>query len=157
MTAEPKKRIVDTKACMKAIREILDLGESAVISLTGSSMTPFLVHERDRIYISPLQGHLKRGDMAFFQRANGQYVMHRICRVICLEDGETGYFFIGDAQRQAEGPVREKQVFGVITAVCRKGRWIGPGNFWWEFFEHIWLCMIPFRGLARRAYGVFQK
>ena len=24
---------------------------------------------------------LKKGDMVFFQRSNGQYVMHRICKV----------------------------------------------------------------------------
>lgn len=157
MKEEPRNRTVDTGACLTAIREILDLGESAVLSLTGYSMTPFLFHERDRICISPVERPPRRGDMAFFQRENGQYVMHRIFRAVRRETGEEQYYFIGDAQRQVEGPIRREQIFGLITSVCRKGKWIGPGNFWWEFFEHVWLRMIPFRGLVRRAYGVFRK
>ena len=35
-----------------------------------------------------------KGDMAFFVRDNGQYVMHRICKV----DKNGDCFFVGDAQ-----------------------------------------------------------
>ena len=37
------------------------------------------------------------------------------------------------------------QIFAIITKVKRKDRWICPGDFWWEFFEHVWLHMIPLR------------
>ncbi len=50
---------------------------------------------------------------------------------------------MGDAQTQIEGPVKREQIFALITKVRRKEKWLEPGDFWWEFFEHVWLHMIP--------------
>lgn len=36
-------------------------------------------------------------------------------------------------------------IFALITKVRRKEKWLEPGDFWWEFFEHVWLHMIPLR------------
>ena len=62
---------------------------------------------------------------------------------------------MGDGQTEIEGPVKQEQVFAYITKVQRKGKWIGPGNFWWEFFEHVWIHMVPIRPMIRKVYGVF--
>lgn len=61
---------------------------------------------------------------------------------------------LGDSQQNSEieGPIEESQIFALITSVCRKGRWIGPGNFWWEFFEHDWIRLIPFRRFLINTY-----
>ena len=74
--------------------------------------------------------------------------MHRICKV-----KEEGYFIVGDAQQVIEGPVQESQIFGLVTKVKRKGKWIGPKDFWWEFFEHVWIRLIPLRHILMRVYG----
>lgn len=34
-----------------------------------------------------------------------------------------------------EGPIDKEQVFAIITKVKRKGKWIAPGDFWWEFLN----------------------
>lgn len=86
--------------------------------------------------------------MVFYQRENGQFVMHRIWK-----KKSDGYYMIGDAQTEIEGPLREDQIFAFITKVQRKGKWIRPGDFWWEFFEHIWLCIIPLRRILMFLYG----
>ena len=86
--------------------------------------------------------------MVFYQRDNGQFVMHRIWK-----KKSDGYYMIGDAQTEIEGPLREDQIFALITKVQRKGKWIGPGDFWWKFFEHIWLCIIPLRRVLMFLYG----
>lgn len=145
-----EKRVVDADTYMPVLRELLRQGKEVPLMITGSSMSPFLVHERDEILISPPDGNWKKGDMAFFQRKNGHYVMHRILKV--ASKGEC--FFIGDGQMIVEGPIAPEQIFGKITAVKRKGKWIGPGNFWWEFFEHIWLNVIPLRPLLRKLYSL---
>lgn len=145
-------RKIDTTAYMETIRELLKEGREVSFVITGSSMSPFLIHERDRILISPVNRPLKKGDMAFFRREGGRYVMHRICR-IKKENGEEIYYFIGDAQDTIEGPIKQEQIFGLITAVERKGKILQKGDFWWEFFEHIWLYMIPFRRVICRIYG----
>lgn len=146
----PHIRRIEVEQYMPAFRELVESGNRVPLLITGSSMTPFLVHERDYLLVGPVPEKLKKGDMAFYVRKNGQYVMHRIQRV----DGSGGLYFVGDAQTQVEGPVDREQVFGVVASVRRKGKWITRGSFWWEFFEHVWLNMIPLRPLMLKAYSL---
>ena len=145
-------RLVDTNAYMEMIRGLLEEGNEVPMIITGNSMSPFMVHERDRILIRKASFPMKKGDMAFFQRRDGHYVMHRIVRV---KDGK--YYFVGDAQTWIEGPIDEEQIFGEIISVCRKGKWIGPKDFWWKFFRYIWLNIIPLRPAVRGAYSLFCR
>lgn len=144
------RRIVDIYTYMPVVREILSQGKETSVTITGNSMSPFLIHGRDEILISPPEGNWKKGDMAFFVRDNGQYVMHRICKV----DKNGDCFFVGDAQQLIEGPIKENQIFGKITKVKRKGKWIGPEAFWWKFFARIWVNIIPFRPVIQKLYGM---
>ena len=144
------RRIVDIYTYMPVVKEILSQGKETSVTITGNSMSPFLIHGRDEILISPPEGNWKKGDMAFFVRDNGQYVMHRICKV----DKNGDCFFVGDAQQLIEGPIKENQIFGKITKVKRKGKWIGPEDFWWKFFAHIWVNIIPFRPALQKLYGM---
>lgn len=146
-------KIIDIYTYMPVLQDLLSQGKEVSLTITGSSMSPFLVHQRDQILITPPDGRWRKGDMAFFVRANGQYVMHRICRV----DKDGSCFFVGDAQQQVEGPITPSQIFGKITSVKRKGKWIGPKDFWWQFFEKIWIRMIPFRPFFRRVYGIVWR
>ena len=145
-----QKRIMDIDAYMPVVCELLEQGKEVSLVITGNSMLPFLVHGRDEILIAPADGSWKKGDMAFYRRKNGQYVMHRICGV--HKDGS--YSLIGDGQFTVEHPIFSSQMFGKITAVKRKGKWIRPGNFWWEFFCKVWVCMVPVRPAAWKLYRV---
>lgn len=149
------KKVVNTEAYMHVIREIISEGHEVSLLITGNSMNPFLADGRDTILIRKPERLLKKGDMVFYRRKNGQYVMHRICRVQEDESGRRDYYMIGDAQQEREGPIGEHMIFGLISMVRRKGKWIGKGNFWWEFFEHIWLYMIPLRGWIMGIYRWF--
>lgn len=71
-----------------------------------------------------------------------------------MEDQAGGYYIVGDAQTQIEGPVKREQIFALITKVRRKEKWLEPGDFWWEFFEHVWLHMISLR---RGLCGVMRR
>lgn len=145
-----EKKIIDVYTYMPVLRELIEQGKEVSLTITGNSMAPFLAHGRDELLIAQPDGKWKKGDMAFFQRPNGQYVMHRIFRVD--ESGEC--FFVGDAQQIIEGPIKSMHIFGKIISVKRKGKWIGPGDFWWEFFEHIWINIIPLRSLCHKIYAV---
>lgn len=144
------KRIVDVDSYLPVLCELLAQRKEVSLIISGNSMSPFLIHGRDEILISPPKESWKKGDMALFRRTNGQYVMHRIFRV----DKGGELYFIGDAQQIAEGPIKTDQLLGKVTSVKRKGKWIGPGNFWWEFFEHIWLNIIPLRPFCQKLYGL---
>ena len=145
-------QIVDIHEYMPVLQGILSEGRSVRFTVTGSSMSPFLIHERDSVIISPLSSPLKAGDIVFYQRDNGQYVMHRICRV-----REDGLYLIGDAQTQIEGPVRKDQVFGQIRTVFRKGKKITEKDPVWKFFSGIWIHMIPCRPFFIRMAAWFSR
>lgn len=145
-------RTVDTRAYVSVLRELVKEGKEVSMLIAGSSMAPFLVHQRDYIYFKKPERNLRKGDMVFFERNNGQYVMHRIWKV-----KPDGYYIVGDAQTEIEGPVREEQIFAIITKVRRKNQWIAPGDFWWEFFEHIWIRMVPVRRIVMKLYAKIIK
>ena len=140
---------VDTREYVSVLREIAEEGKVVSMLIAGSSMAPFLCHNRDYIYFTKPERELRRGDMVFYQRDSGQYVMHRIYRV-----KHEGYYMVGDAQTQIEGPLRRDQIFAVITQVKRDGKMIRPGDFWWEFFEHIWIRIVPARRIVTSLYGM---
>ena len=130
------------------LRGLTEEGHEVSMVIAGNSMSPLLVHQRDSICFRKPDRELRRGDIVFFQRRSGQYVCHRICRV-----KPEGYYIVGDAQTEIEGPVGRDQIFARITKVRRKGKWIGPGDFWWEFFEKVWVRIIPLRRGIIWLYG----
>ncbi len=140
-------RRVDTNVYVSMLRDLVNEGKECRLLISGSSMAPFLVHERDSILFSKPDRELRRGDMVFYQRDTGQYVMHRILKV-----KPEGLYIIGDAQTEVEGPVKPEQVFALVTKVNRKGKWVGPGNFWWWFFSTVWLRLFPIRRLILKLY-----
>ena len=121
---------MDIDAYMPVVCELLDQGKEVSLVITGNSMLPFLVHGRDEILIAPADGSWKMGDMAFYRRWNGQYVMHRICGV--HKDGS--FSLIGDGQFTVEHPIFSSQMFGKITAVKRKANGFGREIFGGSFF-----------------------
>ena len=146
------ERVVDTSEYVSVLREIAESGKVVSLRISGGSMTPFLAHGRDYIYFTKPDRELRRGDMVFYQRQNGQYVMHRI-----YKKKADGYYIVGDAQAEIEGPVAESQIFARIVNVKRKGRLLQPGDFWWEFFEHVWIRIVPLRKPIVRLYTAVVK
>ena len=146
MDHEIPVRIVDNQEYMKVVHSILEEGKEVPLVVTGNSMMPFLIDRRDQVLIKRIERPLKKGDIAFFQRENGQYIMHRI-HFMRKDDrtGENQFYFIGDGQETIEGPIKEIQIFGVITGVLRKGKYLDEHTFTWRFFKNIWRYVIPFR------------
>ena len=146
-------KTVDTQIFLDAVKEMVREGREVPVTITGNSMSPFLVHGRDRVLFSSIKRPLQKGDMVLYQRKGGQYVMHRIRRINRIRNE---YYMIGDAQMMTEGPLKEGQIAAVVTSVCRKGKWLKQGDFWWEFFRGPWLYMVPFRRVALRTYALLN-
>ncbi|OUO71475.1 S24/S26 family peptidase [Thomasclavelia spiroformis] len=138
---------IDTKIYLSFLKEMIEQNMDVSIVISGNSMSPFLVNQRDVIYLSKINRKLKKGDLVLYQRLSGQYVVHRIVKV-----KKSGYYLAGDNQIAIEGPILDKQIFGLVTKVKRKGKWIEAGNFWWEFFEHVWIWVLPWRMIILNIY-----
>ena len=145
-------RELDPQVLMPALLALLEETEMVPLVISGSSMTPFLVHGRDTVYLSKTTAPLKRGDMILYRRDSGAYILHRIFRA----EGDT-YTLVGDAQTLLEPGIRADQVLAVVTAVRRKGKLLKQGSFWWNFFGKVWIRMVPLRPAVRAVYSCFVK
>ena len=112
-----KHREVNIHEYMPMLIDILKDGKDVNLLITGHSMSPFLRHKRDTIIISKPDGNFYRGQMVFYRRENGQYVMHRIHHI-----KQDYLYMIGDHQVVIEGPINKQQVFGVVHKVIRNGK-----------------------------------
>lgn len=148
---ERNVRVLPPEVLMEQLLSVLEEAESVPLVISGNSMSPFLVHGRDTVFLSRVSAPLKRGDMILYRRDSGAYVLHRICSA-----EQDGYALVGDAQTLIEHGIRNDQVLAIVTAVRRKGKLLQRGSFWWDFFEKIWLRMIPFRLPLIRVYSAFR-
>lgn len=129
---------------MPLIREQLAEGKSVNFYPRGTSMLPFLQEGRDSVTLSAPPARLKKYDVPLYQRANGQYVLHRVVKV-----GAT-YTCIGDHQFVPEKGVAHEQIIGVCTAFCRKGKRIFADNKAWRLYAMCWhYSRFPRRVLAK--------
>lgn len=138
-------KVCDSQTLFPQLLSLLSDDIPVPLLISGSSMSPFLIHGRDTVFLSPIKNALKVGDILLYRRDSGDYVVHRICKVT-----KNGFWLVGDAQTQIEKGIRPDQALAVVTAVDRKGKRLKKGSFWWFFFEKLWVRMIPLRPLAIR-------
>ncbi len=144
--------VLDTNAYISSLRELTEAGQVVNVKVFGGSMVPFLGDGRDEVLIKKPDRDLQVGDVVFFQRDNGRFILHRIWK-----KRPEGYYIVGDSQQEIEGPIRDEQIFALVIKAKRKGKWVGPGDFWWEFFEKVWIHMIPFRRWLIKGYTFIRK
>ena len=140
-------KTIDTNEYLSVIRELVQQQKEVSLVVTGNSMAPFLIHQRDTICFKKPESPFKVGDIVFYQRTNGKFVMHRIYKVKSDE-----LYMIGDAQRMVEGPIKKSQVFAVVTKVKRNGKWLTSDSFLWKFFACFWIRIVPLRRIVFRLY-----
>ena len=137
---EHKIKVMDPDRLIPQLLELMEEVTSVPLVISGSSMSPFLQHGRDTVYLSKLTRNPQRGDIILYRRDNGNYVLHRIYDII-----DSTYTLIGDGQVSLEPGIRRDQMLAFVTAVRRNGQLVEPGNLCWEFYEKIWLRMVPLR------------
>ena len=146
------EEIQDTAAFMQKYRQLLEQGETLMLPVLGHSMSPFLVHNRDVVWLSATSGPYKTGDIVLYRRSSGSYILHRICKV-----NRNGYAMVGDAHSVIEKNVQEQQIIAVVVRVMRKNQIEEPGTFLWELFARAWIRMVPLRPLITRIYTKLKK
>lgn len=99
------------------MKETLDEnGEVSFVS-SGVSMLPTIRDRKDTVTLVKPQGKLKKGDVPFYLRDNGQYILHRVIYV----NGDT-YVMRGDNQWVNEYNIRQEQIIGVLKSIERNGK-----------------------------------
>lgn len=131
----------DGKEIVPIMDEIIKNGGSCKLRVTGSSMTPILKHLRDSVILtSPENRGIKKGEIVFIQRESGQYVLHRVYKII---DDNT-FIMNGDAQQWVE-VVKNNQVIGVCSSIIRNNREISCDNKIYKNIIKLWQLLMPIR------------
>lgn len=117
----------------ETIRLVLESGGEFRIYPKGTSMLPLVVQKRDSVALVKPDGPLKKNDIAFYLRDNGQYVLHR---VIDCSDGK--YVMCGDNQLQLETGIEDKHIIGVVKSLTRKGKDISIDSASYKLYVFLW-------------------
>ena len=144
---EYKVKVSDPEQVMEPLLALLEETAAVPLVISGGSMTPFLVHGRDTVFLSKVVDNPKRGDMLLYRRRDGSYVLHRVYRT----EGEC-CTMLGDAQTMPEPGICRDQILAKVTAVRRKGKLTRNNSLLWQFFEKIWIRVVPLRPTLTRVY-----
>lgn len=118
---------------MPLMLEQLKAGGSFRFGPHGTSMLPMIRQGIDSVTVSPINGRLKKYDLPFYRRDNGQYVLHRILKVT-----EDSYTCIGDNQFVYEKGVRDDQLIGYVTSFYRADKEIKVTSLSYRFYCRFW-------------------
>lgn len=99
------------------IEEKLKSGGDVIFKPRGVSMLPLIRQGLDSVTVSPVKAAPEVGDVIFYRRPDGQFVLHRI-----IGKDSLGYILCGDNQWIKERGVKPQWIIGVMTAVERDGK-----------------------------------
>lgn len=91
------------------IEQELEERGRALIQTVGVSMEPLLHNRKSTVVIQRAPEKLKKYDVVFYKRPNGEYVLHRVIKV-----REKDYLICGDNGLERE-PVSREGIIGIMT------------------------------------------
>ena len=139
-------------AAVEAMMQAIRLGGCAELVVTGISMLPFLHPLRDSVILEAPSA-LRVGDIVFFSRGGGRFILHRIRRI--LKNGEL--VVCGDNQDWTE-QVAPEQVLAKAAAVRRGGKVISCRSAAWRISGALWYPTRPLRpALFSAACRILRK
>ena len=148
---ETKTHTIDSVKDADALVEILAAGAAFPLVVTGSSMIPFLKENRDTVVLQKTD-RLKKGQIVFFRRKSGEFILHRIRKIY-----PNGRLLInGDAQAWCE-VIQREQVLAVVQSIKRSNRCINPDSTPSAILRCLWYPTRPIRPSILKVYGLFRR
>ncbi len=109
----------------------------------GTSMNPILRHHQCPVIIKAADDRtkLKKYDIPFYRRDNGQFVLHRI-----IGKNKDGFICCGDGQTAPEYGVREDMIFGILVGYYKGDKYIDvKRNTRYKIYSRFWVAIRPIR------------
>lgn len=140
------EHILSLEQALPLMQERLRAGGEVSFTARGTSMLPLFTNAP--VVLTAAPERLKRGDLAFFRRRDGSFVLHRVVRV--HKDGS--YAICGDNQLFEESPVFQDQIIAVVCAYTdRSGRLVRVDAPKQRRYAALRMASLPFRRLYRRT------
>lgn len=137
---ESKKKIT-LDEIYPAIKETLLGGGTVELPITGTSMFPLLKAGRDTVIIKA-DSEYSIGDIIFYRRDDGHFVLHRI-----VGTDENGFILCGDNQTQLEKNIENRHIIAKVIEIKRDGKIIKPENPKYSKYVNFWIKFLPHRRL----------
>ena len=149
---------------IEVIEEILAGGGEFRMYPKGTSMLPLIVQGRDSVVLKRnFEDAANKHDIAFYRRANGQFVLHRVMKI--LDDGT--YVMCGDNQTVLEYGIKKEQIIGYVFRLYKGESERSLTSLRHKLYLFFW-CIMPYRklcifvkgkysGLKRRVKKLFGK
>ncbi len=123
-------------------------GEVSFVS-AGRSMLPIIRDRKDTITLVKPRKAIKPGDVVFYRRDNGKFVLHRVMFV------NSGTFVMrGDNQWDNEYNIRRDQIIGILKCIERNGKIHNVTD--WDYMMYVKLLPI-IRFIRKTYYGLKSK
>lgn len=145
-----KKMEVSAAELVPIICEVLAGGKAFCLTVTGASMTPTVIDRRDKVELVTPK-NIRKNDIVFFKRKNGEYVLHRVIKI----DGEK-LLINGDAQSWTE-TIDASQVFATVNSICRNDRWFSADNNIYAAYVSLWRFTRPFRPYIFKIISLIKR
>ncbi len=135
----------------ETIRLVLDSGGEFTLFPRGTSMLPLIVEGRDSVTIIKAEKY-RVGDIVFYRRESGGYILHRII------GEESGTFTMcGDNQLLPERGIKPEQIIAKVKFLTRKGEKLTADKPFYKLYLLLWksffIRRVYFR-LRRIIHGV---
>ena len=114
------------------IRAVLDSGGEFRMYPKGTSMLPLLREGRDSISLIKPTNKLKNGDIAFYRRENGAYILHRVIKT------DSTYTMCGDNQLTLEQGITDEQIIGIVYKIFRDDKPLSDKNLLYRCYLLLW-------------------
>lgn len=136
---------------LSQLKQQFSEGKQASLLVTGTSMVPFLRHEKDWVLLRAPEQEPQVGQILLF-RMGDRLLLHRLRRK------KQGYFLMnGDGLTKFE-VIQPHQVEAVVTGVVRRsGRTISCSSVLWKFLTALWWPTRPMRPQLLRAAAAVKR
>jgi len=152
LTFQTRKKMTDSeKPSVTPYEEVLRRDGRLIFTPGGTSMHPMLKSHENPVIILPVtpDTRLKKYDVVFYRRKNGQYVLHRI--VSCQKDGS--FVMCGDGQYYTEKKVTRDMIFGILEGYYKGEKYITlSGSFRYALYSFFRVNTLPVRSFFYRLY-----
>lgn len=114
------------------IREVLDSGGEFTMFPGGTSMLPLIVQDRDSVTLVKAESYCV-GDIAFYKRSGGEFVLHRI-----IGKQNDTFTMCGDNQISPEYGIMPEQIIARVGYLTRRGKRLNTDRLTYRIYVLLW-------------------
>ncbi len=159
-----EKRI---ELCLDDVFSVIDEkiknGGDVTFSPKGISMLPLLKPGADSVTLTLPRKRPKQGDIVFYRRENGQFVLHRI-----VGENSCGFILCGDNQFRLEKNITEKHIIAVLKKATHNKKEIDFNSSSYKLYVKMlvfrrmylrlkYIAVRSINGVLRRIKKLFKK